>query len=217
MPTPNDPPVTDPSLLGKLCSPANNEEAWGVFLRRYQPVLGGWCRGLGLQQADADDVCQSVLSTLAQKLPAFRYDPARGSFRGWLRAAVGNAVRNFWRGRARRPGDVGTGDSGVAGLLEQAEASGGVDTLVAGLDQRMAEDFLLAQQAIGLVQAKVKGTTWKAFALTALEGLSGAEVSERLGIPVANVYVYKERVCKLLRQAVAELQGGPADGQESSP
>jgi RNA polymerase sigma-70 factor (ECF subfamily) len=208
----NEAPLTDPSLLGKLCNASTNEAAWAVFLRRYQPALSGWCRGLGLQQADADDVCQSVLGTLAQKLPAFRYDPARGSFRGWLRTTVGNAVRNFWRGRARRPGDVGTGDSSVAGLLEQAEASGGVDTLVAEMDRRMAEDYLLAQQAISLVQARVKEPTWQAFALTALDGLSGAEVSARLGIPVAHVYVYKERVCKLLRQAVAQLQG-----QEASP
>jgi RNA polymerase sigma-70 factor (ECF subfamily) len=111
---------------------------------------------------------------------------------------------------------VGSGDSRVAGLLEQAEASGSVDTLAAQIDQCMENDHLLAQQAIARVQAKVKETTWQAFVLTALEGLSGAEVSARLSIPVAHVYVYKDRVCKLLRQAVDELQSQPPT-EEAAP
>jgi RNA polymerase sigma-70 factor (ECF subfamily) len=215
--SPNDPQGTDPSLLGRLCTPSNNEAAWAAFLRRYQPALLGWCRRLGLQEADAEDVCQSVLASLAQKLPVFRYDPAQGSFRGWLRTTVGNAVRNFWRGRARRPGDVGTGDSDVAGLLEQAEAAGDVESLVGEMDRRLTDDFLLAQMAIERVRPKVKDTTWQAFALTALEGVPGPEVAARLAIPVAHVYVYKDRVCKLLRQAVADLQGQPTPEQEPPP
>jgi RNA polymerase sigma-70 factor (ECF subfamily) len=212
-----EPLTTDPSLLGRLCSPGNDEAAWAVFLRRYQPLLVGWCRMLGLQQADAEDVCQSVLAALAQRLPTFRYDPAHGSFRAWLRTLIGNAVRNFWRARARRPGDVGTGGADVVAQLQRAEAGGSVDMLVEEMDRHMGRDQLLAQRAVEQVKAKVKDATWQAFALAALEGRPGAEVSARLGIPVAHVYVYKDRVCKLLRQAVSDLQGQPAEGQESSP
>jgi RNA polymerase sigma-70 factor (ECF subfamily) len=213
----DDPLLTDPSLLGRVCHAGDDHAAWASFLQRYQPVLLGWCRGLGLQPADAEDVCQSVLATLARKLPDFRYDKAAGSFRGWLRAALANAVRNFWRGRARRPADVAVGGSDVAELLQQAEARGSVDTLVAEVGRRLEDDYRLARRALELVQAKVKDTTWQAFALTALEGLAGAEVSARLGIPVAHVYVYKDRVCKLLRQAVERLQGQPTEGYEGPP
>lgn len=213
--TTDDPLLTSPSLLGKLCSPGVDEAAWAVFLRRYQPLLTGWCRGLGLQPADAEDVCQSILGTLAQKLPAFRYDPATGSFRAWLRTTVANAVRNFWRGRARRPADVGTGGSSAAELLQQAEASGSVETLVGEMDRRMEEDHQLALQAVQVVKAKVKEATWQAFALTALEERAGPEVAERLGIPVAYVYVYKDRVCKMLRKVIEELQRKRLEGQET--
>jgi RNA polymerase sigma-70 factor (ECF subfamily) len=213
---PDDPLLTDPSLLGKLCSPGADEAAWGVFLGRYQPVLLGWCRGLGLQVADAEDVSQAVLGTLAQKLPTFRYQPETGSFRSWLRTLVANAVRNFWRGRARRPGEVGTGDSQVAELLHQAETSGSVDSLADEMNRRLETDRLLAVRAIELVKARIKEATWQAFALAELEGLPAPEVSERLGIPVAYVYVYKGRVCKLLRKTIEELQGQHPEGQEAS-
>jgi RNA polymerase sigma-70 factor (ECF subfamily) len=215
--TPDDLLLTDLSLLGKLCSPGTDEAAWVLFLRRYQPVLLGWCRGLGLQPADADDVCQAVLGSLAQSLPGFRYDPRTGSFRGWLRATLTNAVRNFWRGRARRPGEVGTGDSRVAELLHQAEAAGSVDTLADEMNRRLEADRLLAARAIEVVQGRVKGATWQAFVLAELDGLPASEVAERLGIPVAYVYVYKDRVCKQLRKVIAELQGQNSEDQETSP
>ncbi len=210
----DDPLLTDVSLLGKLCRPDADQTAWVLFLRRYQPVLTGWCRGLGLQPADAEDVCQSILGTLALKLPAFHYEPATGAFRGWLRTTVANAVRNFWRSRARHPADVGTGSSRVAELLQQAEAAGSVDTLAAELDQRLARDHQLALQAVHQVKAKVKPATWQAFALVALEGLAGPEAAERLGIPVAYVYVYKDRVCKMLRKVIEELRGQSSEGRE---
>src|SRR5262249_59472623 len=71
------PSLTSATLLGRLrCSPAD-QEAWKEFVLRYGPKIYRWCRQWNLQEADAQDVAQTVLLKLAGKMPAFDYDPSR--------------------------------------------------------------------------------------------------------------------------------------------
>jgi RNA polymerase sigma-70 factor (ECF subfamily) len=79
---------TPVSLLARLRQPAATE-AWPHFVRLYSPLLFGWARRLGLQDADAADLVQDVFTVLAVKLPEFRYDPRLG-FRRWLRTVFLN-------------------------------------------------------------------------------------------------------------------------------
>jgi RNA polymerase sigma factor (sigma-70 family) len=197
-------PATSASLFRELWNPGNKERAWGTFLARYRPLIDRWCRRLGLQEADAQEVASEVLVKLARALPAFHYDPQK-RFRGWLKTVVENAVRNWWRDTARRPGARGSGDSDVAGLLEQAAEDGEVDTLASEMDERLEADLAVARQAVEQVQPRVKEHTWRAFWLTAVEGKSGPEAAAELGLPVAHVYVAKKRVGALLREAAAAL------------
>jgi RNA polymerase sigma-70 factor (ECF subfamily) len=61
----------------------------------------------------------------------------------------------------------------------------------------------------------VPGQQWEAFRLTALEGLSGAEVGARLGMLVATVYTAKSKVQKVVREEARRLEGLP--DEEPSP
>ena len=70
-------PDTRASLLVRLRDDPGDQAAWALFVRRYGPMVGGWCRHWGLQPADADDVTQVVLLKLAGRLRGFTYDPAR--------------------------------------------------------------------------------------------------------------------------------------------
>jgi RNA polymerase sigma-70 factor (ECF subfamily) len=56
------------------------------------PRIHGWCRHSGLQEADAQDVTQTVLLKMLGAMQGFRYDPAQ-KFRGWLRL---NFVKHVW-------------------------------------------------------------------------------------------------------------------------
>ena len=63
----------------------------------------------GLQDADAQDVTQAVLTQLAVQLRRFTYDPSQ-KFRGWLRTLVKNACRDCMADRrARSVRSPGTG------------------------------------------------------------------------------------------------------------
>lgn len=202
-------PPTSPSLLGQLVNPSESEGAWQTFLERYQPPITAWCRRLGLQDADAQEVTSDVLLRLAKALPTFRYD-AGLQFRAWLRTVIRNAVRNYWRDRGRRVGIQGSGDSGVAELLDQVPGEA-VEELVGHMDERLRADFVLAEAAAQRVQREVLACTWQAFWQTVIDGQPVPEVAARLGMSKASVYMARKRVGDRLREAAAELRQGRAE------
>src|SRR5262245_38110021 len=110
---------TSASLLARLRHSTIDQEAWGEFVRRYGPLVYGWCRHWRLQEADAQDVTQAVLSKLVVRLRDFEYDPAR-SFRAYLKTIAGYSWRDFLDGH-RRAG-AGTGDSDCLAALEGVAA-----------------------------------------------------------------------------------------------
>jgi RNA polymerase sigma-70 factor (ECF subfamily) len=185
------------TLLGRLRLDPGNQAAWGEFVEHYGAKIYGWCRKWDLQEADAQDVTQNVLLKLAQKLREFAYDPAR-SFRAWLKTLTHHAWSDFLESR-QRPG-LGSGDSRVAGILESVEARA---DLVKHLEEEFDRELL--EEAMGRVRLRVAPQTWSAFALTALEGLAGAEAAERIPMQVAQVFVAKRRVQKMLQEEIAKL------------
>ena len=191
------------SLLGRLRRDPTNQAAWAEFVDHYGGKIYGWCRKWDLQEADAQDVTQNVLLKLAGKLRDFHYDPSR-SFRAWLKTLTHHAWRDFLESR-QRPGQ-GSGDSRVGRLLQSVEAR-------ADLLRHLEEEFdrELLEEAMLRVRLRVAPQTWQAFCLTALEGLSGAEAAGRIPMQVAQVFVAKRRVQKMLQDEVRKLQG-PDEG-----
>ena len=93
---------TNVSLIMKVVRSPADQAAWSEFVDRYGPKVFAWCRGWGLQQADAEDVTQAVLVKLVRQMNRFSYDPSR-SFRGWLRRLARNAWQD-WLAQRPTPG-----------------------------------------------------------------------------------------------------------------
>jgi RNA polymerase sigma-70 factor (ECF subfamily) len=184
------------SLLVRLTqSGPSDERAWREFVDYYAPIIYRWCNRRGLQDSDAQDVTQQVLLKLATKLPEFRYDPSR-SFRSWLRTLTYHAWADFLSERET----MATGHPAEWASLATAEAR---EDLLRRIEDEF--DLELLEQAMARVRGRVEPGTWEAFRLTALEGVPAAEAARRLGKQVANVYVLRSNVQKLLQAAVAEL------------
>jgi RNA polymerase sigma-70 factor (ECF subfamily) len=186
------------TLLGRLRRDPTNEAAWAEFVEHYGRKIYGWCRQWNLQEADAEDVTQNVLVKLAAKMRDFTYDPSR-SFRAWLKTLTNHALSDFQDSRRRHAS--GSGDSAVDRLLLNVAAG---EDLVKRLEEEFDRELL--QEAMQRVRLRVAPQTWQAFRLTALEGLSGAEAAARIPMAVAQVFVAKRRVQKMLREEVARLE-----------
>src|SRR5262245_38875395 len=101
-------PATRASLLVRLRD-ATDHEAWRQFSRLYAALIYGFARKRGLQDADAADLMQEVLRTVAGAVGGLDYDPGRGSFRSWLFTVTRNKLYNFVSRRKRQ--DVAGGDT----------------------------------------------------------------------------------------------------------
>jgi RNA polymerase sigma-70 factor (ECF subfamily) len=185
---------TSPSLLARLRDVERDQEAWAELVRRYGRQVLLWCRAWGLQDADAEDVAQTVLARLAEKMREFTYDPSR-SFRAYLKTLTRYAWCDFLEGRDRH--GAGTGDSVVLERLKSLEAR---DDLGHRLEAEFDREVL--EEAMERVRGRVEPHTWEAFRLTALEGLNGAEVAERLSLKVATVYKARSKVQQMLQEEV---------------
>lgn len=189
---------TSPTLLGRLRQQPDDRAAWDEFVERYGRKILGWCRQRKLQESDAEDVAQMVLLNLAGRMRTFAYDPSK-TFRGWLRVLTQHAWSDFVDARRR----AGLGKGGPD--PEELQSLEARDCLVAVLEEQFDHEIL--DEATMRVRLRVAPPTWDAYRLTAVEGLSGAQAAERLGMQVATVFQAKRRVQKLLQQEVGKLEG----------
>jgi RNA polymerase sigma-70 factor (ECF subfamily) len=190
-------PATRPSLLVRLRDP-RDDQAWSQFVEVYAPLVYGYARKHGLQDADAADLTQDVLRAVARAADDLVYDPRRGSFRGWLFTVARNKLHNFLTRQRRHP--RGTGDSGVKELLEAQPAPEDEAQWDQEYEQRL---FSWAAEE---VRGAFQETTWRAFWQTAVEGKGPAEVAAALGMSVGAVYIAKSRVLARLKEQIRLLQ-----------
>ena len=50
-----------------------------------------------MREEDAHELVQDVMVSVANEMPDFRYDRAKGSFRGFLMRIVHRRIADFWR------------------------------------------------------------------------------------------------------------------------
>jgi RNA polymerase sigma-70 factor, ECF subfamily len=86
------PAATSLSLLAQLRD--GDPASWDRMFGLYAPLLRGWLRPRGVQDADIDDLTQNALAVVLRRLPEFRHNGRPGAFRTWLRGVVANVLRN---------------------------------------------------------------------------------------------------------------------------
>jgi RNA polymerase sigma-70 factor (ECF subfamily) len=190
-------PATRASLLLRLRDP-HDQAAWGEFVDLYAPLVYGYGRKQGLQDADAADLSQEVLGAVAGAVGRLDYDPYRGSFRNWLFTVVRRKLSN-WR-RSQRNRLDGSLAAEADKFLEQFP-----------MPEEMAEweaewERRLFAWACEQVRRTVAGVTWQAFWRTAIEDQSGKQVADALGLSVAAVYLARSRVLARLKDLVRSAQ-----------
>jgi RNA polymerase sigma-70 factor (ECF subfamily) len=177
----------------------SNHAAWQEFVKLYGPVVYGFARKRGLQDADAADLMQDVMRSVSAAIVRLDYDRNQGTFRGWLFTISRNKVFNFLSARRARP--QATGDSGTSRLLDsQPDEQEGAD------EWEMEYQRRLAALAMERVRSEFQEKSWQAFWLTAVEGQAAAEVSKQLGLSPGAIYVAKSRILARIKEVVEAMQ-----------
>ena len=188
---------TRQSLL--LRAQAGEEDAWRDLTDLYRPLILGWLHRQGVPARDLEDLSQDILLSLVKHLPAFEHSGNRGAFRAWLRTLVCSRTIDYWRA-ADRAAPASGGSGAVAALQQIADPA-------SDLNRQWDEehDRYVLTCLLDLMEEEFEPTTLKAFRRLALDGASGAEAAQELGLSVAAVYVAKSRVLQRIRQEAEGL------------
>lgn len=127
--------------------------SWSQFVRLYMPLIYEYLRRRGLQDADAADVAQNVLRSVAGAMPGFAYDASRGTFRGWLLTVTRSQAAAWWDWQRRQP--TAPGNSAVIDLADRKAND--------SERQQWEEDYrqCLLAAAAERVRPQVQEATWR--------------------------------------------------------
>ncbi len=197
--------TTNPSLLFRLRD-IRDRQAWALFVEVYGPLIFSYCRRKRLQDSDAADVSQEVLTRLSKALTSFEYQPERGRFRDWLGKVTHRELLQFWKRQGRaisRQTEIGQ------------EAIDSVED-TKNWDEHFHSELL--RLAIMRIRRDFEDETWQIFEQLWFEDKMPADVASTFGIHMGSVYVAKSRVLKRLREEVLMLSDDLPflEGKESS-
>ena len=94
------------SLLSRLRD-WDDQESWRDFFQTYWRLIYEEVLKAGLSDAEAQEVVQETVISVAKQMPDFRYDPARGRFKGWLLQITRRRIADQVRKRMQESGASG--------------------------------------------------------------------------------------------------------------
>jgi RNA polymerase sigma-70 factor (ECF subfamily) len=189
--TASDSRATKPSLLLRIRD-AGDSASWEEFADLYGPIIRGYCRRRGLQEADAADISQEVLAQVARAIGAFEYQPVRGRFRDWLGTVTRNKIARFFEVKGREGPAAGADAVRLEAVAEDPEWS-------AEFHARILE------AALARIRCDFEAPTWTAFERIWIGDSRAPDVARDLGLTIDAVYAAKSRVLRRLREEVLAL------------
>ena len=195
---------TRQSLLSRLRD-WQDHDGWREFFDTYWRLIYRVARQAGLDDTRAQDVVQNTFIYLARRMPKFRYDPGRGSFKSWLRRVTRSRISVFLRrAEAKEPPlpQLSLEEDDV-GVWESVPDPAG--EVLDEIWQREWEENLL-KAALRRIAPRVSAQQLMIFELAAVGEVPLKQVARKLDVSLMQVYLARHRVGKLFREEVARLR-----------
>ena len=194
---------TRQSLLSRLRD-WQDQDGWREFFDTYWRLIYRVARQAGLDDATAQDVVQNTFIYLARRMPKFRYDPERGSFKAWLRRVTRSRILAFRRrAEAKEPPlpELQLEDDDVPVWESIPDTGDQLDQIW----QREWEENLV-KAALRRISPKVSAQQLMIFELAALGEVPLKQVARKLDVSLMQVYLARHRVGKLFKSEVDRLR-----------
>jgi RNA polymerase sigma-70 factor (ECF subfamily) len=185
-----------------------DERSWKDFFDTYWRLIYSVAVKSGLTAAEAEDVVQETVISVAKHIHKFERDRKLGTFKGWLK----NIIR--WRiadQLERRTPGIARETEPTAGDREEWPAEQELpdpgDPLQELWDAEWRENLI--QAAIQRVKRKVREEHYLVFDLYAVRKWPVVKVARKLGVSVGQVYLIKHRIATLIRKELLALEEKP--------
>ena len=195
--------ATRRSLVERLAD-WGDQLRWQEFFDTYWKLIHSVARRSGLTDAEAQEVVQETVITVAKNIDKLKYDPAIGSFKGWLLQITRWRIADQFR--KREPGDAKgprSTDDRLTATIERVPDSRIVD--LDGLWEASWKENLF-EAAVARVKKKVEPKQFQIFDCYVRKEWPAQKVAERLGVNIGQVYLARHRVGALLKKEVKALE-----------
>ena len=192
---------TRSSLIQRLKATINGE-SWEEFFHTYWELIYNVARRAGLSEADAQDIVQETILKVHNSLDRFEYNRKRGTFKGWLRTVTRSRLNDFFKKQQRRPAFNKPLEE-AADELQNLEDPEGPD-----IEKIWDEEWNrnLIQAALSRTKKLSSPKQFQIFKCHYIDEWTVRETCRTLGVNAAQVYMAKQRVGKIFREAVETLQ-----------
>ena len=194
-------PETRESLILRLPSAAD-AQAWREFVDLYEPLIIRFAKRRGLQDADAREIAQNVLISVAKAVDRWQPNPERGKFRAWLYRIARNQVINWIKKNATSKTATSNDASPFHELVDPSR------------DQEFEIELEYRREMFRLAAAQARDsfieTSWNAFWRTSVLGESIESVAGQLGLNPGAVYVARSRVTARIKTIVTQWERNDA-------
>jgi RNA polymerase sigma-70 factor (ECF subfamily) len=195
---------TRQTLLSRLKN-WSDQDSWKDFFDTYWKLIYRTAIQFGLTEAEAQDVVQETIVSVAKAMPGFKYDPAFGSFKRWLLQLTGWRIRDQLRRRqpwssspeCRSDETVGTT------TLERIPDPGALD-LEALWNAEWEMNMLDA--AVERVKRRVDPKQFQVFDFYVVQKWPVSKVVNTLKVSAGSVYIAKHRISHLIRKEIKRLK-----------
>jgi len=199
-----DPIPTRYTLLSRL-EDRGDQDSWKDFFDTYWRLIYSVAIKSGLTEAEAQDVVQETIISVARDIHKFERDRTLGSFKGWLRNIIRWRIADQLRKRTR----ASWGDASQPGAdpprPDVAEVPDPAGEAVESVWEEEWQANLL-KAALETIKRSVREEHYQIFDLYVLRQTPVRDVARALGVNVGLVYLVKYRISARLKKEVRRLE-----------
>ena len=189
-------PTTSKTLLDRIA--AGDEISWDEFYDRYGGIVRALARLKGLDDAEADDICQQVMLQFFKQSKTFKFDPDVARFRTYFGLIITAKITDHFRRKRVLP----------VGELPEEPAEEQTDEPFLNEWRKM-----ILKEAERELKARVAPETFQAYELYAVQNRPVEKVAAFLNCSVNQVYQAKKRCFAMLRKILLKMKEQDPDLQ----
>jgi RNA polymerase sigma-70 factor (ECF subfamily) len=204
MPSPEEIFIRTRATLIHRLKDWKDDASWRDFFETYWKLIYKAAMEFGLNEEEAEDIVQDTMLAVAKQMPAFKYDPAIGSFKNWLLNLVKWRAMDFTRRRDRNQAEVLPPPS-----IDYAAhpAINITDQRLPNLDAWWEQEWQQAmlEAALRRVKRRADPDKYQVFDFLVNKSWPPEKIAATFNLPVEQIYVIRHRMTLLIKEEVAQM------------
>jgi len=183
----------------------SDQSSWQDFFQTYWRLIYGVALQSGLTATEAEEVVQETVISVAKKIGDFKNDPALGSFKSWLMVITRRRIADQF---GKRPPVT----QSFSRRADETARTGTIDRVPdpasLQLDNVWEEQWEknLFSVALENVKCKISPKQFLLFHEQVIKEFPAPKVAQKYGLNLAQVYMARYRVSRLLKKEVRKLR-----------